>query len=71
MAPEQSSQTTKKRRCSRLCGENMRQAFFLIAILCFAIGWLSFEAQPLAALGFFLASIMSGGLSQIAKEILK
>ena len=49
----------------------MRQAFFLIAILCFAVGWLTFETQPLAALGFFLASIMSAGLSQIAKEILK
>lgn len=49
----------------------MRYAFLCLSVVFFAVGWLSFEAQPLAALGFFLASILSGGLSQIAKEILK
>ena len=49
----------------------MRHAFSLLALFCFATGWLSVDSQPLAAVGFFLAAIMAGGLSQIAKEILK
>lgn len=49
----------------------MRNAFSLLALLCFATAWLSVDSQPLAAIGFFLAAIMAGGLSQIAKEILK
>ena len=49
----------------------MRNAFSLLALLCFATAWLSIDSQPLAAIGFFLAAVMAGGLSQIAKEILK
>jgi len=49
----------------------MRHAFFLLALLCFVTAWLSIDSQPLAAVGFFLAAVMAGGLSQIAKEILK
>ena len=49
----------------------MRHAFSLLALLCFATAWLSVDSQPLAAIGFFLAAVMAGGLSQIAKEILK
>ena len=49
----------------------MRHAFCLLALLCFVTAWLSIDSQPLAAVGFFLAAVMAGGLSQIAKEILK
>ena len=49
----------------------MRHAFFLLSLFCFAVGWLSFDAAPLSSIGFFLAAILAGGLSQIAKEVLK
>jgi predicted Na+-dependent transporter len=49
----------------------MKYAFFLLSLFCFLIGWLTFEAEPLAALGFFLAALFAGGLSSIAREVLK
>jgi len=49
----------------------MRHAFSLLCLLCLAVGWLSVDSQPLAALGFTLAGILAGGLSQLAKEVLR
>lgn len=46
----------------------MKYAFFCLSVVFFAFGWLVFENEPLAALGFWFASIMSGGLSAIARE---
>ena len=71
MAPGPYLPTTKRHQSFQPYEAIMKYAFFLLSLLCFSIGWLTFEAEPFAALGFFLAALLAGGLSSIAREVLK